>query len=350
MRMPNRFGRLRDLSQFAPAMLMPGLSLSWEDYEYGGETDSALVVRWPGLPYHVAFWRNYVPIWFFPDKVGFYFGWIEAAPYECLCDDDREHMSLEIIEEGSSVARVRWAMDLVTFGGRIYRGNTRVVEDYEFRADGTCVRQATLYHGTELDPKRNKDGYEISEFGVVNPPGTAPVDNLLRGQVVDRVIDPSGGRQFDLLWEEDSEGIVRSSGWREDVAQWRAQVHMLMRKGNVCPYVAFGRDTMPAGYYPQKYLVWGLSFEKSVLTFSHWPRKMDEYYVHENRSQGIRDLALPTHTPILSCQFRRNCDEIASPLTFRWLIGVAGEEEMLTRSRKWLVEGEGSGGHATINE
>jgi len=319
--------------------MMSNLDLSWENYEYGGEVDSALVVRWSDLPYHVAFWRNYVPVWFFDDGVGFYFGWIEAAPYECLCDDEREHMKLEVLEDDPSFIKIRWSMDLVTFGGRVYRGNTKIVEDYEFGVDGTCVRQATLFHGTELDQKRNKNGYEISEFGVVNPPGTAPIDNILRDNVVDRIIDPFDGKKIDILWEEDGEGIVHSSGWDKDILEWGGQVHILMRESGMVPYVAFGKKSMPDGYFPVKYLVWGLSFEKSVLTFSHWPRKMDEYYVHENRSKKIRELGLPTHTPILSCQFRKPCNEIESPLVFRWLIGIGrGETHAVDRCRGWFAE------------
>ncbi len=310
---------------------------------YGGERDSALVVRWSHLPFHVAFWRNCVPVWFFPDLVGFYFGWVEAAPYECLCDDDREHMSLEVVERDPDHVKVRWCMDLVTFGGRIYRGNTRVVEDYEFWDNGLCVRRAELHHGTELDMKRNKDGYEVCEFGIVNPPGAAPTDNVSPQGMVDTVVDPFGDGRVDLRWQMDVDGVVRASGWNTDVVGWEAQVHILHKIRQPGPFVAFGRASMPYRYYPTRVLVWGLNFEKSVLTFSHWPRKMDEYYVHENRTASIRNLNLPTHTPILSYQFSKKCDEIESPLVFRWLIGVSlTEKEAVDAAHMWLRTGQGA--------
>jgi len=294
------------------------------------------VVRWEGTPYHVAFWRNYVPIWFVKD-VGFYFGWIEAAPYECLCDDDLEHMTLEVVKQGKTDLLIRWSMDLVTFGGRIYRGDTRVIEDYHFKSDGSCVRESTIYHGTKSDVKRNKNGYEISEFGVVNPPGTAPIDNVAPRGIVDRIIEPWGDGNVELRWSTDDEGITTCSGWTKDVQAWDGQIHLIQTRSSINPFVAFGRDSMPVGYYPSKYLVWGLTFEKSVLTFSHWPRKMDEYYLHENRTNRIRSLHLPTHTPIISCQFKKRCETIDSPLTFRWLIGMAhSENKAIEQGQEWL--------------
>jgi hypothetical protein len=66
---------------------------------------------------------------------------------------------------------------------------------------------------------------------------------------------------------------------------------------------------------------------------------MDEYYIHENRSEKIKDLGMPTHTPIVSCQFKKACDNIISPLTFRWLIGAGeAEDRILEYSKNWLLE------------
>jgi len=318
---------------------MGTVEASWEEYSFGGEVDTALVVRWSEHPYWVAFWRNYVPIWFLPEGPGFYFGWVEAAPYECLCDDDREHMSLAVVEKTPRRLLVRWTMDLVTFGGRIYRGNTRVVETYEFLSNGLCIREVVLFHGTETDPKRNKNGYEICEFGVVNPPGTSPLDNVGIGGVVDRVVDPWSGQRVEIRWSENEDGSISASGWNEDVGQWRGQVHLLQSKTEYKPFVAFGRDSMQKGYYPTKHLVWGLNFEDKVLTFFHWPAKMDKYYEYLAETRAIRDLSRPTHTPIISYQFRKKCEEIESPLTFKWLIGITSDppEDVVEKSREWLV-------------
>lgn len=319
------------------AALMARISARWEEYEYLGEKDSALVIRWTDRQYHVAFWRNYVPIWIFPDGVGFYFGWIEAAPYECLCDDDREHMSLELVEQTARNIVVRWSLDLVTFGGRVYRGNTKVIEEYRFDIDGFCTRRATLYHGDRPDIKRNKNGYEICEFGLVNPPGTSPLNNVSREGVIDLVIDPERERSFELKWEKLEGDIVKAVGWQEDVSEWNGQIHIIQRPSGICPFVAFGRNSMPRGYYPTKYLVWGDNFEDEVLTFYHWPRKVDEYYLYEAKQELIRQLLEPTHTPILSCQFRKECELIESPLTFEWMIGAERDEKCATRmAREWL--------------
>jgi len=318
---------------------MPRISARWEEYEYLGEKDSALVVRWRDQEYHVAFWRNYVPIWVFPDGAGFYFGWIEAAPYECLCDDDREHMSLELIEETESYVVVRWSLDLVTFGGRVYRGNTKVVEEYRFDTDGFCTRRATLCHGERPDIKRNKNGYEICEFGVINPPGTSPLDSVGREGVVDLVVDPEGERSFELKWEITGEDTVKALGWQKEVAEWNGQIHIIQRTCGICPFVAFGKDSMPKEYYPTKYLVWGDTFEDEVLTFYHWPKKVDEYYLYEANQNLVRQLLEPTHTPILSCQFRKECELIERPLTFEWLIGVGIDEKSIgNKVREWLKD------------
>jgi len=56
--------------------------------------------------------------------VAFYFGWVEVTSYECLCDDNREPMSLQLLDEDKRSVTIRCTMDPVTFGGRIYRGNT----------------------------------------------------------------------------------------------------------------------------------------------------------------------------------------------------------------------------------
>lgn len=323
---------------------LENITANWETYTYSGETDTALVIRWSHLLYHVIFWRNYIPLWIHNnDNVGFYFGWVEAAPYEPMCDDDRQYMTLTIMEQDSNHIKVEWVYDLTTFGGDVYHGDTQITEDYTFYSSGLATREVTIVHGSDWqDGDRKKNGYEVCEWAVHNPAGTDPSQNVVpTGNVMEEIIDPWNSSKISYIyWDEGSDAITGSYSIT-DYVNWDGQIHQIYSNENDAnPFVIFGKDSMPSGdYYPDYIYSWTSTIESCW----HWPAKSDSYGESSGSLSEIRSKNLPTHTMIVSYQFDKQfetIDRIVGP--FKWLIGMGNFDELDLRelARTWLETGD----------
>lgn len=327
-----------------PPSLDQTITANWETYTYGGEKDTALLIRWSHLPYHVAFWRNYVPLWIHNrDKVGFYFGWVEAAPYEPLCDDDRQYMTLTIVEQDSNHIEVEWVYDLTTFGGDVYHGDTQVTEYYTFYLNGLATREVKIRHGSDWeDGDRKKDGYEICEWAVLNP--EAPSDNVIRNEKMLEALNPYGSEKVYVNWIKDGDYLVAESNWSNSlVDSWDGVIHiMYSHEPDADPFVVFGKNSMPEGYYPTYHLVRDVTFSDIHMSY-HWPQKTDSYHMGTTNEAKARSLNLPTHTPIYSAQFIKDFEDIDRYVgPFKWLMGMGNFDELDLRelARTWLETGD----------
>jgi len=301
------------------------------------------VIRWSQLPYHVAFWRNYIPIWVHNnDNVSFYFGWVEAAPYEPMCDDDRQYMRLTVIEEDSNHIKVEWIYNLTNSSGDIYHGDTQVTEYYTFYSNGLATREVTIRHGSDWnDGDRKKDGYEVCEWAVLNPSGTDPSQNVVPiGNVMVEIIEPWDTDKISYIYWDKGQDTITASYSSRDYVNWNGQIHKLYSNENDAnPFVIFGKNNMPEGnYYPDNIFSW----TDPLKSCWHWPAKNPSTAEGSRSLEEIRKKNLPTHTMIVSYQFHKpfeTIERIVGPFT--WLIGMGNFDNIDLRelARTWLETG-----------
>lgn len=137
-----------------------------------------VVVSFPNGARYV-FWRgsSYIPFWAGRFNTGACYEWAEILSrfpdavdcVEPLMDKELRYGRVEIVESTSARVHVRWTYLSTDLHYKVWGDSA--VEDYYFYPDGFGTRVLTL----KSDPAHD---YELSEFIVLTPQGTYPLDVL----------------------------------------------------------------------------------------------------------------------------------------------------------------------------
>jgi hypothetical protein len=126
-----------------------------------------------------VFWRgsSYAPFWAGQRNTGFCYEWAETTPppdgfsdsVEPLMDKELRYGRVEIVESTAARVHVRWSYQSCDFNYKTWGDSAS--EDFYFYPDGFGSRVLTL----QCVPGAN---YELSEFIILTPPATFPLDVL----------------------------------------------------------------------------------------------------------------------------------------------------------------------------
>ena len=126
-----------------------------------------------------VFWRGscYIPFWASRHNAGFCYEWAEGEPaadavdcVEPLMDKELRYGRVRIVESTPARVHVRWSYQSCDFNYKVWGDSA--VEDYYFYPDGFGTRVLTL----QSDPQTAN--YELSEFIVLTPQSTYPLEHL----------------------------------------------------------------------------------------------------------------------------------------------------------------------------
>ncbi len=251
------FGAIKTKLRYdAPISVRDADSGRLSGIDYNGAWKPALTDVVIALPNgsRFAFWRgsSYIPFWA-PD------GFVDSV--EPLMDKELRYGRVEILESTCARIRVRWTYQSTDFNYKVW--GDEATEDFTFYPDGFGTRTLSLKSGPGAD-------YELSEFIVLTPQSTYPLDvfpkNIAELVYLDGAKQeiafpyrpPSGsGEGFQANKLENTRGVP---------IIYRLHMH---KDDDATPiYFYPGDRTMPIAYspfYDRGYLVtpayWG----------SHWP-------------------------------------------------------------------------------
>jgi hypothetical protein len=177
-----RFGASYAKLRFdAPISVRDPRTGAYSTLKYEDGWDPALkdvVVSLPGGARFV-FWRgsSYIPFWAGKHNTGACYEWAEIISpikgavdcVEPLMDKELRYGRVEIVESTAARVHVRWTYQSTDLHYQVW--GDEAVEDYYFFPDGFGTRVLTL----KSDPANE---YEISEFIILTPQGTYPLDVL----------------------------------------------------------------------------------------------------------------------------------------------------------------------------
>lgn len=208
---------------FGPSQAGP-FGAYYVSLSYTQEWDSAfpvadfpdVVVRFDLYPHRLIFWRgaNYIPCWALPDGPWYTNGFFErrggrrsrtTSMVEPMSDKQCRYSHVRVLETTPARVVVHWRYAPVDLDYNLaYVDPTTgwgdwADEYYTVYPDGVAVRKAILY-SSALD-----DWVEYQESIVINPPGTAPEENIeteavtllnLQGEVQTYTWTEKGGPDF----------------------------------------------------------------------------------------------------------------------------------------------------------
>ncbi len=146
-------------------------------YEKGWKADQRDVVVWLPDGARLVFWRgsSLIPFWAGRHNTGLCYEWAEiisqpAGAVDCvepLMDKELRYASVKIVESTPARIHVRFSYQSTDFNYKVW--GDAAVEDYYFYPDGFGTRVVNL----RADPKND---YELSEFIILTPQGSYPLD------------------------------------------------------------------------------------------------------------------------------------------------------------------------------
>ncbi|MFO0892313.1 MAG: hypothetical protein U0790_24640 [Isosphaeraceae bacterium] len=191
-------------------------------YEDGWDDDLRDVVVSLPNGSRFVFWRgsSYIPFWAGAHNTGACYEWAEMLSrpddavdcVEPLMDKELRYGRVEIVESTPACVRVRWTYQSTDLKYRVWGDSA--VEEYTFYPDGFGVRSLDL---------RTSPGarYELSEFIVLTPQGTYPLDVLPETLV--EAIDREGKKtEFHFPFEPKQGGDPRPSPSPPSIYRLRA--------------------------------------------------------------------------------------------------------------------------------
>jgi hypothetical protein len=284
-----------------------------------------VVVRFPGQPYRMVFWRgaNYVACWALPEAWLTY-EWLEAEPdfygavgcVEPLQDKDCRYSRVEIVNSTPARAVVSWKYALTDLEVKIIR-DERAEEIFTLYPDGVGTRTMRAFY--------ESGWHENQEFILVNRPGRWP-SMALDPQAI-TFLSPDGERQAPV-WPKPGFELY---GWPQ-----------------VISIVNLGRGPRPFMVTPDaptQAKVWADPYvDKPDLfnSYPHWPvtRGMRTSWLDDPA-----DFQRPTHSNLANL-VNSPIEQTDREKRFLWLIGMGrSEQEILDISRCWLKPGEVVPGH-----
>lgn len=198
-------------------------TLSTLDYSKGWKPElNDVVVSLPNGSRYV-FWRgsSYVPFWAGARNTGFCYEWAETTPppdgftdcVEPLMDKELRYGRVEIVESTAARVHVRWSYQSCDFNYKIWGDSA--VEEFYFYPDGLGTRVLTL----QSAPDSN---YELSEFIILTPQGTYPLD-VMPANLVDILFLDGEKREIDFPYDPSRQGPKLKS--RDVPAVYRVRLH-----------------------------------------------------------------------------------------------------------------------------
>jgi hypothetical protein len=308
-------------------------------YEKGWSPDLRDVVVWLPNGARFVFWRgsSYIPFWAGKHNTGACYEWAEiisqpSGAVDCvepLMDKELRYSRVEIVESTPARVHVRWTYQSTDFNYKVW--GDAAVEDYYFYPDGFGTRVVNL----KSDPKND---YELSEFIILTPQGTFPLD-VLPDEPVDALF--LDGRKHTFLFPNpvgkptnvpEPGGIPAIYRLRLRKDEELAAVYFNPNETKLPPVVFapfFDRGEMVTPCY------WG----------SHWPlargnstgRTIDDRVTLTPCHNSVMSWAGTRPTP-LSAENRVTLDTLgrSRPMVVRrwtWLIGMCNEPDDRLRQR-----------------
>ncbi len=292
---------------------------TWDEI-WGSSDLRDVVVRFPGQPYRMVFWRgaNYVACWALPEAWLTY-EWLEAEPdfygavgcVEPLQDKDCRYSRVEIANSTPARAVVSWKYALTDLEVKIIR-DERAEEVFTLYPDGVGTRYMRGFY--------ESGWHENQEFIVVNRPGRWP-SMALDPQAI-TFLSPDGERQAPV-WPKPGFSV---DGW--------PQVISIINLGDG------PRPFMVTPAEPTQVKVWADPYvDKPDLfnSYPHWPvtRGMRTSWLDDPA-----DFQRPAHSNLANL-VNSPIEQTDAEKDFLWLIGMGrSEQEILDISRCWLEPGE----------
>lgn len=292
---------------------------TWDEI-WGNSDLRDVVVRFPGQPYRMAFWRgaNYVACWALPEAWLTY-EWLEAEPdfygavgcVEPLQDKDCRYSRVEIVSSTPARAVVSWKYALTDLEVKIIR-DEHAEEIFTLYPDGVGTRYMRGFY--------QSGWHENQEFIVVNRPRRWP-SMALHPQAI-TFFSPDGDRQAPV-WPKPG---FELRGW--------PQVISIVNLGHG------PRPFMVTPDAPTQVKVWADPYvEKPDLfnSYPHWPvtRGMRTSWLDDPA-----DFRSPTHSNLANL-VNSPIEETDTEKDFLWLVGMGrSQHEILDISRCWLKPGQ----------
>jgi hypothetical protein len=308
-------------------------------YEQGWNPDLRDVVVWLTNGARFVFWRgsSYIPFWAGKHNTGACYEWAEiisqpSGAVDCvepLMDKELRYSRVEIVESTAARVHVRWTYQSTDFHYKIW--GDAAVEDYYFYPDGYGTRVVNL----KSDPRND---YELSEFIILTPQSTYPLD-VLPDEPLDALF--LDGRKHTFRFPNP----IGKTTDRPDAGGVPAIYRLRLRKGEELAAVYFNPNEMKL---PP--VVFGPFFDKGEMATpcywgSHWPLARGN---STGRTIDDRVTLTPCHNSVMSwagtrpsplrIEERVTLDTLgrSRPMLLRrwaWLIGMSDESDGRLRER-----------------
>ena len=281
-------------------------------------------------PWRLFFWskvNGYGPcwdlgkdVWFSPLGMETLSASDDRECYEPMSDIGNKYAKVNVIAAGDAMTRIHWHYALCNTRHQIFHGNTTADEFYCLYPDGIGVRRAVLWPGDQSDFGGNTRLWSLTEWLLINGPGTTPDANLVPDKAF--TLRNLADDKIEIPWPP-PEDWARLCQTRPQIATWDEYIGVVNVKNRPSPFIAIANNRAlfphPACSGCQKDHL--EIFAGSQMSYRHWPIYDRPYmgYIPAQDALG----KVPTHTALGMAGTFVPALPLARPTTFLSMIGAS---------------------------